>query len=159
MDNHAMIEVALFQPEIPQNTGNIIRLCANAGSGLHLIHPLGFVWDDRRLRRAGLDYHQLAIVTQHQDQDGFFQDTANRRLWALTTRGGQRHDLAQFQDGDLLVFGPETRGLPDSVLQRIPRERQLRIPMAPGSRSLNLSNACAIVLYEALRQLEFPNLG
>lgn len=151
-----MLQVILYQPEIPSNTGNIIRLCANTGAALHLVHPLGFSLDDARLRRAGLDYHEYASVHEH----GSFRECLGRihpqRLFACSTRGTRRHSDAAFQPGDAVVFGPETRGLPAAVLGSCPPERILRLPMRPGSRSLNLSNAVAVVVYEAWRQLRYP---
>lgn len=152
-----MVAVALYQPEIPQNAGNIIRLCANAGVTLHLIQPFGFVWDDKRLRRAGLDYRDLTPVRRHASWADFLADRAGRLL-ALTTRGTQRYDQMVFQPDDVLLLGPESRGLPQSVLDPIEPGFRLRIPMAPESRSLNLANACAVVLYEALRQSDFASL-
>jgi len=145
-----MFHVILFEPEIPPNTGNIIRLCANTGAELHLVHPLGFAMEDRQLRRAGLDYREWARVREHADLDAFTQAVEPARLVALTTRAGQAHHAFR-----ALLFGPETRGLPDAVLDAVPEGQQLRVPMVPGSRSLNLSNAVAVVLYEAWRQLGF----
>lgn len=150
-----MIEIALYQPEIPPNTGNIIRLCANSGARLHLIHPLGFRLDERSVQRAGLDYHDLAGVVEHRNVDLFLGAIGDARLWAFTTRGQRRHDQPRYADGDVLLFGPETRGLPQSLLERLPTSQWLRLPMQPGSRSLNLSNAAAIACYEAWRQLDF----
>jgi tRNA (cytidine/uridine-2'-O-)-methyltransferase len=150
--NLEMIEVVLFEPEIPQNTGNIIRLCANAGAKLHLIHPLGFGWDDKKLRRAGLDYHEFADIKHHSNWDEFIQDNPNARLFCLTTHASNHYHEAKFQTGDMLVFGPESRGLPPSIRQA---HQAIRLPMTATSRSLNLSNAVAITLYEAWRQLGF----
>ncbi|MDX1570111.1 MAG: tRNA (uridine(34)/cytosine(34)/5-carboxymethylaminomethyluridine(34)-2'-O)-methyltransferase TrmL [Xanthomonadales bacterium] len=150
-----MIEIALFQPEIPPNTGNIIRLCANTGAALHLIGPLGFSLDDRRMRRAGLDYRDMARVTRHADYAEFLAASEARRIVAMTTRGERSHADWQYQDGDVLLYGPETRGLPDVVLDGI--ETWLRIPMRPGSRSLNLANAVAVTVYEAWRQMGYIN--
>jgi tRNA (cytidine/uridine-2'-O-)-methyltransferase len=150
-----MLHIILFEPEIPPNTGNIIRLCANTGAQLHLIEPLGFVWEDKRLRRAGLDYHEWVRVKQYPSFQAFLDETPFNRLFAISTRGGQAyHDIA-YCDGDALLFGSETQGLPAEVLERIPATHILRIPMTPYSRCLNLSNAAAVVLYEAWRQLEF----
>jgi len=147
------VNVVLFQPEIPPNTGNIIRLCANTGARLHLVRPLGFRLDAKAVRRAGLDYRELADVCEHASLADCLESLGNPRWYALTTRGTRRHDEARFAKGDVLVFGPETRGLPDDVLQACPVERHLRIPMLPGARSLNLSNAVAVAVYEAWRQL------
>ncbi len=150
-----MLHVVLYQPEIPPNTGNVIRLCANCGVGLHLVRPLGFSLDDRRLRRAGLDYIEWSQVRQHESLDALRASLVDSRLFAFSTRGGQAYHRVGFQPGDALMFGPETRGLPAPLLDSLPPERRLRIPMRPGSRSLNLSNAVAVVVYEAWRQLEF----
>jgi tRNA (cytidine/uridine-2'-O-)-methyltransferase len=150
-----MLEVALLEPEIPPNTGNIIRLCANCGAGLHLIHPLGFDIDDRQLRRAGLDYHDLAHVTQHRSWQAFLQRFAEQRIFACSTKGTVRYDEPRYLTGDVLLFGPETRGLPDAVREHETVHQRLRIPMVENSRSLNLSNAVAVVLFEAWRQLDF----
>jgi tRNA (cytidine/uridine-2'-O-)-methyltransferase len=152
-----MFHVVLYQPEIPPNTGNIIRLCANTGSRLHLIHPLGFALDDSKLKRAGLDYHEWAELREHADFEAFLASVQPARLFALSTRGTQRHDQAQFAAGDALLFGPETRGLPADLLASLPPERVLRLPMRPNVRSLNLSNSVAVVVYEAWRQLGFPD--
>jgi tRNA (cytidine/uridine-2'-O-)-methyltransferase len=145
----------LFQPEIPPNTGNIIRLCANTGSTLHLIHPLGFEFDDKRLRRAGLDYREFADVRQHGDFDAFIRATGPLRWFGVSTRGATRFDRIDYVAGDALVFGPETRGLPQSMLDNLPPERRVRLPMRPDQRSLNLSNSVAVLLYEAWRQNGF----
>ena len=150
-----MFHVVLYQPEIPPNTGNIIRLCANTGARLHLIRPLGFALDDKRLRRAGLDYHEWAEVQTHRDLEAFVASVAPRRILACSTRGRQPYSEIRFQAGDALLFGPETRGLPRAVLDALPAEQRLRIPMRPGNRSLNLANAVAIILYEAWRQQDF----
>jgi len=149
------LNVILFQPEIPPNTGNIIRLCANTGARLHLVRPLGFRLDARSVRRAGLDYRELADVREHADLHDCLATLGQPRWFAFTTRGPRRHDEAGYADGDALVFGPETRGLPDDVLAECPAERRLRIPMLAGARSLNLSNAVAVAVYEAWRQLGF----
>lgn len=150
-----MFHIVLQEPEIPPNTGNIIRLCANAGARLHLIHPLGFRLDDARLRRAGLDYHEYASVSEHGNFESFRRVTAPERIFALSTRGLKNYAHVAYRPGDALVFGPETRGLPTSFLEELPMERRLFIPMRPGNRSLNLSNAVALVLYEAWRQAGF----
>jgi tRNA (cytidine/uridine-2'-O-)-methyltransferase len=147
--------VVLFEPEIPPNTGNIIRLCANSGASLHLVHPLGFRLDDRQLRRAGLDYRERAVLKEHRSLAEFIASVAPPRIFALSTLGGHRYDAVKFQPGDALLFGPETRGLPPHVLDAVGPENVLRIPMCPDSRSLNLANAVAIVLYEAWRQQDF----
>lgn len=149
------IDLALFQPEIPPNTGNVIRLCANTGAPLHLIRPLGFELDDRRLRRAGLDYHEWARVAVHEDLAACLAAVAPKRVYAFTTRARRSSFDATFEAGDLLLFGPETRGLPDAVLDGVPEDQRLRIPMVAGSRSINLSNAVAVALYEAWRQMGF----
>jgi tRNA (cytidine/uridine-2'-O-)-methyltransferase len=154
-----MLHVVLFQPEIPPNTGNIIRLCANSGAALHLVEPLGFRLDDARLRRAGLDYHELARVRRHASWADYLADAGGRRTWAFTTRASCSYADARYRDGDALLFGPESRGLPDALLGEAGIERCLRLPMAPGSRSLNLSNSVAIALYEAWRQLGFDRLA
>ena len=150
-----MLHVILFQPEIPPNTGNIIRLCANTGCGLHLIEPLGFALDDARLRRAGLDYHEWADLRVHPTLDDCLAALAPGRLFAVSTRGTERYDLVRYRAGDALLFGPETRGLPAEVLARVPPGQRLRLPMRPGQRSLNLSNAVAVLVFEAWRQLGF----
>ena len=150
-----MFHIIMYQPEIPPNTGNVIRLCANAGAQLHLVHPLGFSMDDARLRRAGLDYHQLAAVTEHQNLDDCLLRFVNERVFALTTKAERPYDEIAFQPGDAFLLGPETRGLPTQVLGRFSRQQHLRVPMRPGNRSLNIANGAAIVLYEAWRQLGF----
>jgi tRNA (cytidine/uridine-2'-O-)-methyltransferase len=150
-----VFQVVLYQPEIPPNTGNIIRLCANTGSRLHLIHPLGFEFDDKRLRRAGLDYREFAEVSQHQSFEAFLEQVAPPRWFALSTRGRNRHDQVAYAPGDTFVFGPETRGLPQAMLDALPDERTLRLPMRAGQRSLNLSNSVAVLVYEAWRQYGF----
>ena len=150
-----MFHVALYQPEIPPNTGNIIRLCANAGSTLHLIHPLGFSLAEKQLRRAGLDYHDLTQVREHDDLERFLAASGDGRLFACSTRGATRYDRVDYRAGDRFLFGPETRGLPADVLATLAPERVLHIPMRPDNRSLNLSNAVAVILYEAWRQLDF----
>lgn len=150
-----MFDIVLFEPEIPPNTGNIIRLCANSGARLHLIRPLGFQFDDRQLRRAGLDYHEWAEVRLHRDLTAFLAGVKPARLFAFTTRGARPYHAVAYQPDDVLLFGPETRGLPARVLADIPREHQLRIPMLTTGRSLNLANAVAIAVYEAWRQCGF----
>jgi len=151
-----MVHIVLFEPEIPPNTGNVIRLCANTGVQLHLIEPLGFVLTDKALMRAGLDYHQMACVSVHPDWATFRSAHPDGRLHAITTRGGARYDRAEFTPGDILLFGSESRGLPQWLHDEVDPARRLRIPMQPGSRSMNLSNAVAVMVYEALRQQGFP---
>lgn len=151
-----MLHIALYEPEIPPNTGNIIRLCANTGAQLHLIEPLGFELDDKRLRRAGLDYHEFANVRLHADYRAFAIWAADRRIFACTTKAQLHHDKPCYQDEDILLFGPESRGLPSDIRESLPAGQCIRIPMLPDSRSLNLSNATAIILYEAWRQLGYP---
>jgi tRNA (cytidine/uridine-2'-O-)-methyltransferase len=150
-----MLHVALYQPEIPPNTGNVIRLCANTGAALHLIHPLAFELDDSKLRRAGLDYREWTQVQEHESLDAFLEQVQPRRVLACSTRGGRRYTDVEFRADDALLFGPETRGLPAEVLGTMAAQQVIRIPMVPGSRSLNLSNAVAVVVYEAWRQLGF----
>jgi tRNA (cytidine/uridine-2'-O-)-methyltransferase len=150
-----MFDVLLFQPEIPPNTGNAIRLCANTGARLHLIRPLGFTLEDAQLRRAGLDYHEYAELRVHDSLDAALAAIAPKRLFALSTRNSARYDTPSFAPGDAFLFGPETRGLPDEVLARVPDTQRLRLPMRPGNRSLNLSNAIAVVVFEAWRQQGF----
>ena len=150
-----MLHVILFRPEIPPNTGNAIRLCANSGAALHLIRPLGFALDDARLRRAGLDYHEYAPLQVHDDLDACLAAIGRPRVFAFSTRGRVAHVEARFQRGDALLFGCETAGLPDEVLDAIPAPQRLRLPMRPDSRSLNLSNAVAVAVFEAWRQFGF----
>ncbi len=150
-----MFHIVLYEPEIPPNTGNIIRLCANSGAGLHLIHPLGFNLGEKQLRRAGLDYHDLATVQEHPSLQHFLKRVKPPRLFACSTKGRRHYARTAFQAGDALLFGPESRGLPPALLAQLAQEQLLRIPMLSGNRSLNLSNAVAIVLYEAWRQLGF----
>ena len=150
-----MFEVVLFQPEIPPNTGNVIRLCANAGATLHLVEPLGFSMEDRLLRRAGLDYHELASVHVHRDWPACRAALGDRRLFAFSTRGTRLYTEVPFRPGDAFVFGAETAGLPAELLETFPAESRLRLPMRPGNRSLNLSNAVAVVVFDAWRQNGF----
>lgn len=150
-----MFDLVLYQPEIPPNTGNIIRLCANTGTRLHLVEPLGFSLNDRDLKRAGLDYHEYADLIVHRDWDTCVAALAGRRLFALSTRGARHYCEVGFLPGDVFILGPETRGLPQLMLDALAPEYRLRIPMRPDNRSLNLSNAAAILLYEAWRQLGF----
>lgn len=150
-----MFKIVLYQPEIAPNTGNIIRLCANTGAELHLIEPLGFAMDDKRLRRAGLDYGEYSRVKRHRDWAAFVESEQPQRVLALSTRGTRSHAAVTYHPGDAIVFGPETRGLPQEFLDLLGEEHTLRIPMRPDSRSMNLSNAAAVVIYEAWRQLDF----
>ena len=150
-----MFSVILYEPEIPPNTGNIIRLCANTGTDLHLIEPLGFDLDEKRLRRAGLDYREFVRVKTHASLDTCLASLGMPRVFALSTRNSLRYDEVTFREGDALLFGPETRGLPLEVLDALSPERRLRLPMREGNRSLNLSNSAAVVVYEAWRQLGF----
>ena len=150
-----MLDIVLYQPEIPPNTGNIIRLCANSGFALHLIEPLGFEWDDKRVRRAGLDYHEFAKVQRHATLEAYINSRAPKRIFACTTKGKAFFADAKYQQGDALLFGPETRGLPDEIIESLPAEQRVRIPMLPGSRSMNLSNAVSVFVYESWRQMGF----
>ena len=150
-----MLEVVLYEPEIPANTGNVIRLCANTGCRMHVVHPLGFSLRDKQLQRAGLDYHGFAEVVQHADWAACRNALAGRRLFAVTTRGHRRYDEPRYRDDDVFVFGPETRGLPDALLAEVADAQRIRVPMLAQTRSLNLSNTVAIVVYEAWRQLGF----
>jgi tRNA (cytidine/uridine-2'-O-)-methyltransferase len=150
-----MIDVVLFEPEIPPNTGNVIRLCANTGARLHLVEPLGFRIDDKELKRAGLDYHEYADMRVHKDWAACLAQLAGRRLFALTTRGTRRPSEVQWRENDVMVFGAETRGLPQAVLDTFAADHRLRLPLRPGNRSLNLSNAVAVTVFEAWRQLGF----
>lgn len=150
-----MLNVVLYQPEIPPNTGNIIRLCANTGFHLHVIEPLGFELDDKRLRRAGLDYREWQSLEVHPSLEHYLHSQPPHTQYAISTRGRRHVHQARFQAGDALVFGPESRGLPDELLSSLPPQHILRIPMQPDSRSLNLSNAATMVVYEAWRQLDF----
>ncbi|QOY62841.1 tRNA (cytidine(34)-2'-O)-methyltransferase [Lysobacter sp. H21R4] len=155
-----MFDVILYQPEIPPNTGNAIRLCANTGARLHLVRPLGFSLEDRQLRRAGLDYHEYASMQVHDDLDAALDSIAaargtRPRVFALSTRGSVRHDVPDYRSGDVFLFGCETRGLPAQVLASLPADQRLRLPMQPGNRSLNLSNAVAVMVFEAWRQHGF----
>ena len=150
-----MFSLILYEPEIPPNTGNIIRLCANTGTKLHLIRPLGFDLDEPRLKRAGLDYREFADVQVHDSLDDCISKSRPRTVYALSTRGVTNYSKPQFVEGDAFLFGPETRGLPAEILESLPAEQRLRIPMRQDIRSLNLSNAAAVVIYEAWRQLNF----
>jgi len=151
--------VVLYQPEIPPNTGNVIRLCANTGAELHLVEPMGFRWDDRELKRAGLDYHEFTRVVRHADWAACKAALAGRRMFALTTKGSRRHDAPTFAAGDVFVFGPESRGLPDDLIEEFAADHRLRLPMLPERRSVNLSNAVAVMVYEAWRQHGFAGGG
>lgn len=150
-----MFSLILYQPEIPPNTGNVIRLCANTGVALHLIEPLGFDMEEKKLRRAGLDYREFASVQLHASLEACLQVLDEPRVFALSTRGVTRHDEPRYTAGDAFLLGPETRGLPREILDALPPEQRLRLPMREGSRSLNLSNTAAVVVYEAWRQLGF----
>jgi len=150
-----MFDIILHQPQIPPNTGNVIRLCANTGARLHLVRPLGFALDDRQLRRAGLDYHEYAHVQVHDEFAAVLAAIRPQRVFALSTRGRRRYDQMRYGEGDAFVFGSETCGLPDALLDSIPAGYRLRLPMRPGSRSLNLSNTVAVVAFEAWRQMGF----
>lgn len=150
-----MFHVVLYQPEIPPNTGNVIRLCANTGATLHLIEPLGFALDDKQLKRAGLDYHEWAHVTTHTDIESFMRAVRPSRLFAFSTKARRLYADVVYQKNDAFLFGPETRGLPREILESLPPEQRLRLPMLLDSRSLNLSNVVAVVVYEAWRQGRF----
>ncbi|PSJ79874.1 tRNA (uridine(34)/cytosine(34)/5-carboxymethylaminomethyluridine(34)-2'-O)-methyltransferase TrmL [Neisseria iguanae] len=150
-----MFTIVLYQPEIPPNTGNIIRLCANTGAGLHLVKPLGFPLDSTKMKRAGLDYHEFAKLTVHENFEACLKALEGRRIFALTTKGKARPDKASFRASDVFLFGPETRGLPAEILDMLPAGQKLRLPMLPGSRSMNLSNTVAVMLFEAWRQNDY----
>jgi RNA methyltransferase, trmH family, group 2 len=150
-----MFTIVLYQPEIPPNTGNIIRLCANTGADLHLVKPLGFPLDSSKMKRAGLDYHEFAKLTVHENFEDCLKALKGRRIFALTTKGSTRPDEVSFHEGDVLLFGPETRGLPAEVLDSLPAGQKIRLPMMPDSRSMNLSNTVAVILFEAWRQNGF----
>ena len=150
-----MIDVILFEPEIPPNTGNIIRLCANTGVRLHLIEPLGFAWDDAKVKRAGLDYHEFADVKRHANYATCMRRLNNPRVFAFSSKAKMSFNSPNFQLNDALIFGPETRGLPQEVLSTLPENQRLRLPMQAGQRSLNLSNTVAIAVYEVWRQLDY----
>lgn len=150
-----MFNIVLYEPEIPPNTGNIIRLCANTGCQLHLIKPLGFSLDDKRLRRAGLDYHEFASVKQYESYADYISQLQPRGLYACSTKGHCDYSKVHYQRGDTLLFGPETRGLPQDLRQNLRQEQVIRIPMLAESRSLNLSNAVSVILFEAWRQQSF----
>jgi tRNA (cytidine/uridine-2'-O-)-methyltransferase len=150
-----MFHLVLFQPEIPPNTGNIIRLCANTGATLHLVEPLGFALEDKQLKRAGLDYHEYATLRVHRDWAACLAALEGRRMFALSTRGSRPYQEVEYREGDVFVFGPETRGLPQELLETFLPEQRIRLPMLPHSRSLNLSNSAAVITYEAWRQNGF----
>jgi len=152
-----MLDVVLFQPQIPPNTGNIIRLCANSGFRLHLIEPLGFDLEDKKLRRAGLDYHEFAAIKRHENFNAFVEQEKPNRILAITTKTNNFYGDVTFAEGDYLLFGSETAGLPEDVRVQIPDEDKIRIPMLKDSRSMNLSNAAAVIVYDAWRQLGFKN--
>ncbi|MBU0592977.1 MAG: tRNA (uridine(34)/cytosine(34)/5-carboxymethylaminomethyluridine(34)-2'-O)-methyltransferase TrmL [Pseudomonadota bacterium] len=150
-----MFEIVLFEPEIPPNTGNVIRLCANTGTALHLVEPLGFTLEDKQLKRAGLDYHEYATLKVHPDWATCMAHFGGRRVFAITTKGATRYTDVNFLAGDVFVFGPESRGLPAEILANFTPEQRIRLPMQPASRSLNLSNSAAVLIYEAWRQNGF----
>lgn len=150
-----MLDIVLYQPEIPPNTGNIVRLCGNTGFSLHLIEPLGFDIDEKKVRRAGLDYHEFATVQRYPDLDTYIAKRKPKRVFACTTKGKQFFAEVSYESGDCLLFGPETRGLPEDIIFGLPAEQRLRIPMMPDSRSMNLSNAVSVFVYEAWRQLGY----
>jgi tRNA (cytidine/uridine-2'-O-)-methyltransferase len=150
-----LFEIVLFEPEIPPNTGNVIRLCANTGTALHLVEPLGFTLEDKQLKRAGLDYHEYATLKVHPDWAACMAHFSGRRVFAITTKGATRYTDVNFLAGDVFVFGPESRGLPAGILEIFPPEQRIRLPMQPASRSLNLSNSAAVLIYEAWRQNGF----
>ncbi len=152
-----MFDVVLYQPEIPPNTGNIIRLCANTGARLHLVKPLGFSLDDKQLTRAGLDYHEFATIQVYDSWTACATRFTSRRLFAVSTKGTQRYDLLTYATNDVFLFGPESRGLPTELLDAVSEQQRIRLPMMPDSRSLNLSNTVAVVVYEAWRQIGFMN--
>jgi tRNA (cytidine/uridine-2'-O-)-methyltransferase len=152
-----MFHIVLFEPEIPPNTGNIIRLCANTGAQLHLVEPLGFKLEDKQLKRAGLDYHEYATLQVHKNWEDCKTTLAGKRMFALTTKGSARYSDIAFAYEDVFVFGPETRGLPEEILNEFLPEQRLRLPMLLESRSLNLSNSAAVLLYEAWRQIDYKN--
>jgi tRNA (cytidine/uridine-2'-O-)-methyltransferase len=152
-----VIDIVLYEPEIPPNTGNFIRLAANTGARLHLVKPMGFTLRDRQLARAGLDYRELADVVVHDDWHACREALRGRRVYAVSTRASQRYDIPRYREGDVFLFGPETRGLPPEILAGLSPQQLIRLPMREGSRSLNLANAVAVVIYEAWRQIGFEN--
>lgn len=156
--SNAPLNIVLFEPEIPANTGNIIRLCANTGFNLHIIEPMGFFWDDKKLRRAGLDYQEFVDVKRYKNIHHFLETNRldlTTQIYALTTKGQKPHSEVSYKNGDFLMFGPETRGLPTTILDTIPQDHKIRIPMLANSRSMNLSNSVAVVVYESWRQLNY----
>jgi tRNA (cytidine/uridine-2'-O-)-methyltransferase len=156
--SNAALNIVLFEPEIPANTGNIIRLCANTGFNLHIIEPMGFFWDDKKLRRAGLDYQEFVNVKRYKNLNHFLnsnQINLVTQVYALTTKGQKSHSDVKYKENDFLMFGPETRGLPASILDILPQDKKIRIPMLASSRSMNLSNSVAVVVYESWRQLDY----
>lgn len=156
--SNAPLNIVLFEPEIPANTGNIIRLCANTGFNLHIIEPMGFFWDDKKLRRAGLDYQEFVDVKRYKNIHHFLETNRldlTTQIYALTTKGQKPHSEVSYKNGDFLMFGPETRGLPTTILDAIPQDHKIRIPMLANSRSMNLSNSVAVVVYESWRQLNY----
>jgi len=153
-----MFQIALYQPEIPPNTGNIIRLCANTGCKLHLIHPLGFSMETKQLRRAGLDYRDLTVVQEHESWEHFLENQGTQRIFAFSTKADNTYSDVTYKHDDIFLFGPETRGLPEDLMSKLPADQLLRLPMLANSRSLNLSNTVAIATYEALRQADFSGL-
>ncbi|KFA59873.1 tRNA (cytidine(34)-2'-O)-methyltransferase TrmL [Gilliamella apicola] len=156
--SNAALNIVLFEPEIPANTGNIIRLCANTGFNLHIIEPMGFFWDDKKLRRAGLDYQEFVNVKRYKNFNHFLnsnQINLVTQVYALTTKGQKSHSDVKYKENDFLMFGPETRGLPASILDILPQDKKIRIPMLASSRSMNLSNSVAVVVYESWRQLDY----
>lgn len=154
-----MFSIILFEPEIPPNTGNIIRLCANTGARLHLVKPLGFELDDARMKRAGLDYREYAEVAVHDSLEDCLETLGGPRVFAISTRGGTRYDRPDYLAGDAFLFGPETRGLPQAIIDAEPEAQRIRLPMRAGNRSMNLSNAAAVIVYEAWRQAGFDGGG
>jgi tRNA (cytidine/uridine-2'-O-)-methyltransferase len=150
-----MFDIVLYEPEIPPNTGNAVRLAVNTGARLHLVKPLGFAISHKQLERAGMDYREFADVTVHEDWPACQTHFAGRRLFAVTTRGTQRYDTAAYAPNDVFVFGPESRGLPQAFIDALPPQQRIRLPMRTAARSINLSNAVAVVIYEAWRQLSF----
>ncbi|MDF7671321.1 tRNA (uridine(34)/cytosine(34)/5-carboxymethylaminomethyluridine(34)-2'-O)-methyltransferase TrmL [Orbaceae bacterium ESL0721] len=156
------LNIVLYEPEIPANTGNIIRLCANTGANLHIIEPMGFFWDDKKLRRAGLDYQEFVNVKRYKNLEYFLAENGVdliQKIYALTTKGERPHSDVPYKAGDYLMFGPETRGLPATLLEKLPQDHKIRIPMLPNSRSMNLSNSVAVVVYEGWRQLNYVGSG